>query len=614
MTFKGAVLVLVLISAAFAFIPPTPISQKGFEEWMCATEETCVHVKSEAIPQIRAKFFRRLESMLSDFTALEQMFLGNDRALRLIRKAQQHFGDRRPTLKELQDLIHSAVTYNSTYPYFAWMPIPTADVLVGKGTSNYQTPCFGSVTVSAKQVNTSFVELTLTMANQLALFCSDSYLILGGGAFSIQEFSSEQTANLYFNISETLSDPAEKWYLDSVGIRVTRFNDGLLESRGELIDTLVMLAGFLEMPLTADTFNANVDFMNSYIHTVPRMQPTTGLRSGGAKVGRDINPDDIGTGDALLIVRPDGLDPMLGWAMGADSGHTTIAMRFSGSKDLFICESTTKDAYWPTNGIQCHPWLEWIDLAEKAQHNTVVVPLSDKYRAMFNASAAADFFHAYKGVDYGYAAMLFSWLDTVRDNFPCVPPDYTTCLFPKTAEIVAVIIDKLLGSSHQNMFRQALAHRVGIWPAESTVLNTLMVGALQKNKTFIDLYQIPEDDSWQYNTTRDGVHTASKSMVCCVFVCNMWKAAGIFSEIGNEISCGEQTNWDIYSMAIFNASKFGSGRPEICKTVDPANTLCQVTGNLTFVLVPDVNSRELYENMGNSCPSKGPQYIRPANC
>lgn len=552
--------------------------------------------------------------MLTDFSSMEKMFAGNDRALSLMRKAKEYFGDRRPSLKELQSLMHNFVTYNASYPYFAWMPIPAADVLVGKGSYTFKTPCFGSVAASATQLNSSFVQLTLTMSNQLALFCSDAYLILGGGAMAVQEYSYAQTANLLFDVSETLTDPGAKWYLDSVGVRVTRFSDGLLESVGELIDTLVMMFGFLEYPLTTATFNDNVDFLNNYVHTVPRMEPKTGPRTAGAKVGREINPDDIGTGDTLLIIRPDGLDPMLGWAMGADSGHTTIAMRFNGTKDLFVCESTTKDAYWPTNGIQCHPWLVWIGLAEHAQHNTVVVPLSDKYRAMFNATAAADFFYAYKGVDYGYAAMLFSWLDTVTENFPCVPPNYDRCLFPETAEIIAVLIDRILGSSHQNMFRQALAHRVNLWPASSTVLNTLMVAQKQQNKTFIDLYQIPEQDSWRYNTTRDGLNATSKSMVCCVFVCNMWKAAGIFSEIGNEINCGEQTNWDIYSMAIFNASKFGTGRPEICQKVDPLNPLCQVTGNLTFVLVPDVNSRPLYKNMGTTCPSKGPEYIRPANC
>ena len=37
-------------------------------------------------------------------------------------------------------------------------------------------------------------------------------------------------------------------------------------------------------------------------------------------------------------------------------GHTTIALRFNG--ELYICESTTDSAYWPTNGIQKTPYRQ----------------------------------------------------------------------------------------------------------------------------------------------------------------------------------------------------------------------------------------------------------------
>jgi len=37
-------------------------------------------------------------------------------------------------------------------------------------------------------------------------------------------------------------------------------------------------------------------------------------------------------------------------------GHTTIALRFDG--ELYICESTTDSAYWPTNGIQKTPYRQ----------------------------------------------------------------------------------------------------------------------------------------------------------------------------------------------------------------------------------------------------------------
>jgi hypothetical protein len=58
-----------------------------------------------------------------------------------------------------------------------------------------------------------------------------------------------------------------------------------------------------------------------------------------------------------------------------------------------------------------------------------------------------------------------------------------------------------------------------------------------------------EQDSWVYNTTRNGKPYTGPSMVCCVFVCNMWKAGGLFEEIKNEVNCAELTNSDVRGVA-----------------------------------------------------------------
>jgi hypothetical protein len=91
---------------------------------------------------------------------------------------------------------------------------------------------------------------------------------------------------------------------------------------------------------------------------------------------------------------------MLAWAMGAHTGHTTIALRFDG--ELFICESTTSSGYWPVNGIQRTPYRLWIEQAINASFNVVHLPLSPESRAKFNATAAAHFFFTVQGLNYGY--------------------------------------------------------------------------------------------------------------------------------------------------------------------------------------------------------------------
>jgi len=109
---------------------------------------------------------------------------------------------------------------------------------------------------------------------------------------------------------------------------------------------------------------------------------------------------------------------MLAWAMGGShTGHTTLAMR-DASGDLFVCESTSKDAYWPTNGIQCTPWARWLSQAQPADFNLVWLPLSAEARAAFNETAAWEFINQHIGLNYGYGNLLWGWVDSESGNYP----------------------------------------------------------------------------------------------------------------------------------------------------------------------------------------------------
>ncbi|RYH15252.1 hypothetical protein EON65_32050 [archaeon] len=63
-----------------------------------------------------------------------------------------------------------------------------------------------------------------------------------------------------------------------------------------------------------------------------------------------------------------------------------------------------------------------------------------------------------------------------------------------------------------------------------------------------EVIKIPEQDTWLYNTTRYDQPAVGRSMVCCVFVCATWKAAGVFGASGDDINCAELTNWDDVSL------------------------------------------------------------------
>ena len=55
-------------------------------------------------------------------------------------------------------------------------------------------------------------------------------------------------------------------------------------------------------------------------------------------------------------------------------------------------------------------------------------------------------------------------------------------------------------------------------------------------------------------------------MVCDVFVCELWKAAGLFGELADTIQCTEFTNFDAYTLNWFDADY---KRPSECELADP---------------------------------------------
>jgi len=71
----------------------------------------------------------------------------------------------------------------------------------------------------------------------------------------------------------------------------------------------------------------------------------------------EVDENLIKSGDFFLIMRLDGLDPMIMWGTGSTGAHCTMAMWFDD--ELYVVES--QDAwYWPTAGLQRTPFKTWI--------------------------------------------------------------------------------------------------------------------------------------------------------------------------------------------------------------------------------------------------------------
>ncbi|KAH9597340.1 hypothetical protein LSM04_009726 [Trypanosoma melophagium] len=564
--------------------------QKRLQEWMCASQNTCVtRFENESISRLVHKFITRLED-----TWLQHNVTRNT-----------SFSGRK-------------------YSYFAFLPSFMGNVIPDGVTVNFSTKCFEKFSVTASHISPEKLELTVNPIQVKSLLCVDLFLFEGGGDYLLHEIALPKPHRYTMDVSLTARNKAEEWYLRTKGIRIHLFQGTYLDMLEPILKTLTLLKGVFTPSISADTMAANVEFMRNYVQSSSRMSPSVRRRAGGSVVARKLDTELISSGDLFLLLRPDGMDTMIGWAEGSTVGHAAVAMRDEAKGELLICESTTASAHWPINGVQCNEWDKWIRLVEQAGHNVLWMPLAPKYHSKFNTTAAKRFLREYEGVDYGYASFLFSWFDTVRDNLPCLPPYFnTTCLTPEAVETLLVLIDRIMGVNRQNIVRQAFTHRVGRWPESLSVVESLFTTVQDgKNLSFTDIYQIPEQDEWLYTTTRGSgptqtegvVEVVSKSMVCCVLICNVWKAAGLLDAIGAELQCGEQTLWDIYSMKLFDKDAMHAGRPDVCKRYDPDNALCQLTGNLSLFLQPDINTRELYPHMGERCSSSAPDYIREKNC
>jgi hypothetical protein len=473
----------------------------------------------------------------------------------------------------------------SEYPYFNFIPMFRAGLVPDKdqyGATAWSGSCFSENSALAYTQADGSIKVTVTTkGTPKTSTCYDHYLLMTNTG--IDRLKIEKTGELTFTfaVPSDIND-AEKWDLSHKGIRVMEVLTDEPTTVANLLQTVLLFVPEFTQGVDQKSAERNVDFINKYtpFNMQPR-DPSTNLPPPAEKVQ---------SGDFFGVIRLDGLDPMLAWGMGSNTGHTTVALWIDG--ELYICESTAVSSYWPTNGIQKTPYATWLKQADQAGFNVVHAPLNAATRALFNESAAIEFFRTVEGVDYGYYNMLWGWIDTLYDNYPCVPTDYSSvCLTWDAVEPLFATIDRHIPQISAKMWNPSWNKRIG-----TTDLSTsqLYQAAMENNAMPSRvLPTVVEQDSWVYNTTRYDVPYEAPSLVCCVFVCNVWKSAGVFQ--GMDVNCAEQTNIDDYSLQIF----------------EPAYE--QILGKWTLNLA-HYNSKVPFSHMGETCPSQGPDYIQDPSC
>ncbi|KAI8013941.1 hypothetical protein LOK49_LG05G01286 [Camellia lanceoleosa] len=148
------------------------------------------------------------------------------------------------------------------------------------------------------------------------------------------------------------------------------------------------------LPLFSNTVwgqNANLEFLKKHIGA------TFEKRSWPWRA--TINPDDVHSGDFLALSkicgRWGGFETLEKWVTGAFAGHTAVCL---------------KDEFGNL----------WVGESGHENEKVVLLPLHPDVRAKFNSTAAWEYAWSMAGKPYGYHNMIFSWIDTIADNYP--PP------------------------------------------------------------------------------------------------------------------------------------------------------------------------------------------------
>jgi hypothetical protein len=104
--------------------------------------------------------------------------------------------------------------------------------------------------------------------------------------------------------------------LQTNGIRIFKFPDGVLASAEEIFETaLLFFGGLIGAHVPEWTAEDNLKFLQDHM----------GVTMPPRKVNRvDIPKSEIKSGDFFGVIRLDGLDPMLAWGMGAHTGTTNL--------------------------------------------------------------------------------------------------------------------------------------------------------------------------------------------------------------------------------------------------------------------------------------------------
>lgn len=395
----------------------------------------------------------------------------------------------------------------------------------------------------------------------------------------------------YYFIARDHTLKIEEWegaeeleYVKKNGMSIFLMPSGMLGTLLALWDILPLFSN------TGWGQSANIAFLKKHMQASFEHRPKPWVSN--------INQSDIHSGDFLAISkirgRWGGFETLEKWVTGAYAGHTAVCLKDAEGK-LWVGESGHENEKGE-DVIAVIPWDEWLDEQQKDVSNphVALLPLHSDLRAKFNATAAWSYVLNMSGKPYGYHNMIFSWIDTLTDNYP--PP-----LDAHLVVSVMTIWNRMQPDYAANMWNEALNKRLG---TKDLDLPSILMETEERGMSFEQLLTIPEKDDWFYS---DG-----KSTTCIAFILEMYKEAGLFDPISSSIQVTEFTIRDAYMLRFFDDNI--TNLPSWCNENDEVQLpFCQILGEYRMEL-PGYNTIDPYPHMNENCPSLPPAYHRTKKC
>lgn len=494
---------------------------------------------------------------------------------------------------------------SSEYPYFGFLPKYRGSVLPGQKITLSPSSCWKTIVLSL-EVSRDLSKMTLRIftSDSVAWLCADFYVFATVSHFQFGFVAAPIPGFKSYIFNLTTLTSAEIWDINNKGVRAFSIRDDIVNLKNDFDATRKLLSPMFVKP-TPESDLANLEFMEKY----------RGIKYEKRKTNIVLlNESLIHSGDLFGVFVLNGLESFDAWLVGSRIGHVAMAMWIKG--ELYIIESQRNNIEPNKNGIIRTPYQTWLKEYFMDSCNVVYSPLSEKARARFNADAAFEFFVSQENLDYGYQNALTCTIDTVNDNYPCLPP------YPRTEESYCFTWE-LMEVLWPNLSRMIPYFDIFYLETWNRRANTVGLSAAEVLKEVgdigmkaSDLFTLPEQDSWLYEQKyNNGTKVMGRRMICNVFVCMLWKYGGLFDDLPlgrDSINCGEVNIVDLYNLDILGIP---NPRPPQCVEADPDNFLCQIMGEYSLKLNEATYAKRNPEaHMYERCPGFPPEYKRPPRC